>query len=623
MEQAPCPPGSLRPKAFCEHGRIVRVDPDGTTRSLTDSFHSACEFDVSFDAKRILFPAKRREGDPWAIWEMSSDGSNTRQVTRVAGNCRTPAYQSTFYTIVSNEPWYQIMFSSDLAGEMNELGTGPSFSLYSCHLDGEHVRRLTMNPNDDLDPYLMPDGRVLLTSWRRVDDRHGLRGRASLFGLNTDGTDYALFLGDPGRSYKLMPCIVGDERAVFVEADRLAWGGAGQLASVSLRRSFYSYRPITADRTRVYHSPSPLPDGTILVSSQSAQEAAPFAIYRLDVHTGNSTRVLTDPLHHSLYAMVLAPRVEPDGRSSVVDERRQTGKLYCLNAYISDSKIMSHLTPGTVKRVRVLEGVPLPTPTDGGIERRASHAGHRDGNLMAKRRFVSTIGRRLLGVVDVCTDGSFQVEVPADVPIQLQTLDEHGMALASCGWIWVKHREPRGCIGCHEDPELTPENRLVDAMRRPAAKLTLPESKRRTVTFSRDVMPIISAKCNGCHTSDATGIDLSNKGVGEFNRAYKNLLFPRSASNKAGEIANGRHVHPGRARTSPLVWRLWGKNTARPWDSEAYSLEWSAKCPPPSAVPLTDDEKLIFVEWMDFGAPWNDARGEGSLNILPANSKVE
>ena len=46
-------------------------------------------------------------------------------------------------------------------------------------------------------------------------------------------------------------------------------------------------------------------------------------------------------------------------------------------------------------------------------------------------------------------------------------LDDDGLAVASCDWIWVKQREFRGCIGCHEDPELTPP---VTVQANPASK---------------------------------------------------------------------------------------------------------------------------------------------------------
>jgi hypothetical protein len=79
--------------------------------------------------------------------------------------------------------------------------------------------------------------------------------------------------------------------------------------------------------------------------------------------------------------------------------------------------------------------------------------------------------RRLLGELDLEEDGSFNIQVPANTPIELQLIDSQGKALRSCRWLWVKNKENRGCIGCHEDGELTPENRLAKALTKPAVPL--------------------------------------------------------------------------------------------------------------------------------------------------------
>jgi hypothetical protein len=211
------------------------------------------------------------------------------------------------------------------------------------------------------------------------------------------------------------------------------------------------------------------------------------------------------------------------------------------------------------------------------------------------------VGRRLLGVVPVEKDGSFHLEVPPDVPIQLQTLDENGMALRSCGWIWAKHREPRGCIGCHEDPELAPENRFVDAMRSPGMKLTLPAEKRRVVDFMRDVQPILTRKCAACHDGNRGELDFRATELSPLmTRGYASLR----AGTSAGESMRitGRWVHPGQARTSPLIWRLFGRNTSRPWDETFNGGKGCGICPPPNAEPLTADEKSTLIEWIDLGA---------------------
>ena len=76
-----------------------------------------------------------------------------------------------------------------------------------------------------------------------------------------------------------------------------------------------------------------------------------------------------------------------------------------------------------------------------------------------------------------------------------------GMALRTSAWIWAKNKENRGCIGCHEDGERTPDNVFAKALSHDAADLMLPPERRRTVDFRRDIQPILTAKCasTACH----------------------------------------------------------------------------------------------------------------------------
>ena len=73
----------------------------------------------------------------------------------------------------------------------------------------------------------------------------------------------------------------------------------------------------------------------------------------------------------------------------------------------------------------------------------------------------------LLGEFSVESDGSFFLQVPARTPFRVETLDESGRVLRTMhSWMWVMPGERRGCIGCHEDRELTPPNRHVLALRK-------------------------------------------------------------------------------------------------------------------------------------------------------------
>ena len=123
-ETVPAPLSETERSKFGEKARIILVSSGGDARVLTEGFASAVDPNVSFDGKRMLFAGKRRPEDQWNIFEMALDGSDARQITRDVGNCRSPVYQSTFYTIVSPEPWYQITFVSDAPGEINEQGDG-------------------------------------------------------------------------------------------------------------------------------------------------------------------------------------------------------------------------------------------------------------------------------------------------------------------------------------------------------------------------------------------------------------------------------------------------------------------------------------------------------------------
>jgi hypothetical protein len=581
-EQVPNAPlaGGMLPAAYGAGARLVLLEPEGKTTDLAPDFASACDPDVSFDGKRILFAGQKEVGDPWNIWELEVGGSALRQITRETLDARSPRYLSTFYTITSSEPWYTILFVRD-DGVMNEASSAPATSLYTVRLDGSELRRITFHPGNDRTPFLMQDGLVLFAGARSgpelTDD--GMR----IFGVQTDGIDYALYGATQGRRLQHMPTRTSDDLVVFVEGDSLPWDGGGTLGSVEARRPFHSYRPLTGGDDGLFHSPSPLADGTLLVSRR--QEGGTYEIVHFSPADGVVEAVHDDPGHHAIHAQVVTHRPEPDGRSSTVRAESPTGKLFSLDVYESDPAF-SGLERGLAKRVRVIEGMPQP-----GAPSAASRAITDDST--------SWMPRRILGEASVEEDGSFHIDIPADLPVRLQLLDDNGLALATCDWIWVRQREFRGCIGCHEDPELTPPNRFVDAAARPANELTAPAENRRDVTFAGDVVPHLAASCTSCHRSggaaDGSGFTLDDTATPDGMRAaYASLRA---------------YVDAGSARTSPAIWRLFGRNTSRSWDETAAVTPTFTTN---HTGILAAEERTVLVEWIDLGARWSNASFEES-----------
>ncbi len=427
--------------------RLMLVLPDSSTRLLSKGFLSAKDAEVSFDATRILFAGKRGVNDDWNIYEATLDGRSIRQITKGCGDCHKPCYQGTLFTLDSPAPWHQITFVGNGSRAWNECGSGPLTSLYSCKPDGSSVRRLTFNLCGDNDPCLLDDGRLLFAGSQRSPGERGVSGFSGLFAVNIDGTDYSLLAEKRGKPYKRMPCLTTKGMVVFVESEQERADG-GTLAAVTTRRPLHSYRPITKPSDGRFRCPSPLPDGRILVCRQAADGKGTYGVCRLDVVSGQCEPVFRDPRFDCVEAKLVHPRAEPDGRSTNVQVDDPRGKLYCLDVYTSDLAGPDKMPRGTAKRLRLWEGLP----------RKMEDA--------AASKKIAT--RRVLGEAAVEDDGSFNISIPANTPVQLQLLDERGAALRSCTWIWTKNHESRGCIGCHEDGELTPEDRFAKALATPS-----------------------------------------------------------------------------------------------------------------------------------------------------------
>ncbi len=640
VEKEPSACSGMLRACYGDGARIVLVAPDQSARLMSAAFSSACDPTVSFDGKRFLFAGKRSPTDGWNIYEMAIDGSGIRQITKGLGDCRNPGYQSTQYRITADAPWHQYTFVSTGHKTLNEYGDLPAMSLYSCRTDGSDVRRLTHNLSSDFDPTILWDGRLLFASWQRARLEHGPLGRVGLFGIGTDGAEFETFFLEGGKRIKHMPCTTPTGLAVFVESDRVPWDGAGTLGCVELRRPLHSYRPLTVEADGLFHSPSPLPDGRILVSRRPADGSAAHALYRFDPRTKRLEAIFNDRRWHQIQAKAVYAQPEPDGRASVVGETGEmTGKLYCLDLYTTDFADPAWLPRGSAKRLRVLEGVPrkqsgVQGEEDGSpamllsrSERRQTTVPSEPAGPLAIRRILGEIEldgnsqrpmdqwRALVGEsenkgqpVPAERLGSFSLNVPGNTPIELQIVDEHGLVLRSCGWIWAKNHEPRGCIGCHEDGELTPENALPLAVTEPSISLTPPMEQRTSMDFRRDIMPIVAGKCAACHAKVQAPPQLgpNRPGVESGQAAYARIVYDALlATERAsdGKIPFGKYVHPGRARTSPLVWHLFGKNTSRPWDGAA-GRGIAKPIPPGPSDPLTEAEKQVIVKWIDLGAPW-------------------
>jgi hypothetical protein len=136
------------------------------------------------------------------------------------------------------------------------------------------------------------------------------------------------------------------------------------------------------------------------------------------------------------------------------------------------------------------------------------------------------------------------------------------------------------------------------------------------------VVPIINSKCSTsrCHGPEKELTLSSENDTGNRNQAeqiYRQLLsYPADGLNDQIER---KYIYPGRARTSPLVWQIFGWNTSRPWDRE---LQPELKGDPKfHSQLLTENEKRVIVEWIDFGALFSSPLEEPNKPFSPGGDE--
>ena len=181
-----------------------------------------------------------------------------------------------------------------------------------------------------------------------------------MFAVNIEGTDNAIFAETSALRYQRMPCVTDHGLVVFVESDAAVLDGGGQLGSVTFRRPLHSYRSLTtADAGHVYRSPAPWSQGRFLVARSPDGSERSWGLCLMDPKSGVCELLLDDPAFHEIQAIAVRTRRQPDGRSTVVDDEKPLAKMYCLSVYQHDLPTADWLSSANVKRVRLLEGVPL------------------------------------------------------------------------------------------------------------------------------------------------------------------------------------------------------------------------------------------------------------------------
>lgn len=517
---------------FVPGGRLVKLEPpspDGKLTVLTSdpmfTNGDVMAWDLSFDAKELVFAARTDKDDHFQLFMMNVDGANLRQLTE-------GPYHHVFPIFL---PGGKIMFTTSKVVEegapqfADEYERQMTTQVGIVNRDGSGMELGPRNVSHRVSPALLPDGHVLYTEWRHlgtVNDGH-------LRLMNTDMTGMREAFGGEDRgvtnSYlkaRYVDAIASAHgtpsfRLVTVATSRERTLQAGKLILIDLNGSekASSYTDLTplvpggnspsANGVGRYYDAEVIGDPKALtflaswsdgpVQSEVLEMAKTdpnFGLYILEGKTGRRFPLWDDPAYWDVMARPVTKRAEPQVAQSPVGGGAQGSfVLSALNVYSSTA---ADIPPGSVVNVRLLEGF----------------SGEEGFSMFGTTEFD---GQSRYGEVPVEADGSFKAEVPANVPLHMQLVDKFAMAIVNEN-IWISGRagEERTCGGCHEDRAkgagMLPGGTF--AQNKPAHKLDVPRPQRVSMDFSFDkirgvpwdlaIQPIFDAKCVSCHNGDAT-----------------------------------------------------------------------------------------------------------------------
>lgn len=415
----PGPPEFRFPKG----SRIIRLTHESahpSTATLTDGFFAAADPHIAGDGETIIFAGQKDRSEPWQIWSIPADGTEPRQITHCSRDCLKPVVLSggqLAYTRVTRNFGHR------------------TTAVWVCDGQGNNAQRITLGPGDFEAEAALRSGRLLVSARWPLTSENAAEKNRTLYTIRPDGSGLTALRDTLDRTGILADATeLSDRSIIFVQSIGEGPGNAGERLAI-LRPGAIHASPLMS-ATAAYQSVAEMPGDGLLLSRASSPHGE-FNLYKAAIHSnGHGSLVYARPHFSSVDAIALVPHPAPQRYWSILHPGVQTGRVLCLNAYLSQD-VPGGRIKGKLTAVRVLA-----------LDRSS-------GQPFS------------LGQAPVESDGSFYASVPADMPIRFELLGTHGEILRSQhGWIWVRNGEDRGCLGCHESHALAPENRSPLALQR-------------------------------------------------------------------------------------------------------------------------------------------------------------
>ncbi|MDR1584018.1 MAG: hypothetical protein LBS55_12330 [Prevotellaceae bacterium] len=566
----------------------------GEVKELVPSFSGGVfgAFDISFDAKRIVFAYKATPNIGYRLYEVGADGNGLRQLTfspddeeEIIEKYNIDGYHHGTEDL---DPCY--LPDGGIAFISTRCHFGilcdapdifPTTVLYRIDGDGKNMLKLTNSSVSENTPCLLPDGRIMYTRWEYVDK--GAVSVKCLWAMNPDGTNAVEIYGNdvavPTTMIMGRPIPNSSNEYVFTGTPHCPQNCVGTIIRINTSENIRTSEPMTyitpytdiryepgfafrdvTDTTKWYQDwrgrgplfreSYPLSRSEYLVSHKPSgpdwYDAKAYQLYFL--HEGGKVeQIYANTVISCFRPMPLVSReIPPVIPSHKNQELADKNLAECIVTDVYSG--MAGVEKGSIKYLRVLEQVPRPWGA-----RRFYKPNYTQDEYDQQHAVISKdahLGLKIQhGVVTVEDDGSARFLVPAERNIFLQALDANFKAIQTeRTYVNYMSGEVRSCIGCHESTSQAPRANGRNTPKAMKRKAETPyaqageTSAGKTLSYARHVQPVWDKHCISCHNpSNAKGnLNLSGKETRLFNESYESLVPERRkfGGNRAHNLSN-------------------------------------------------------------------------------------
>ena len=572
---------------------------------------------LSFDAKKLLFAFKGTPAGNTSIYEIGIDGKGLRRITDPGKDaaCSKEAQGTVGSGQHDITPAYlpdgRIIFTSTRTGAHVMCFSSRIDTLHTMNADGSGIRCISVNNQNEFNPTVMPDGRILYGRWEYVDKT--ALYMQSLWSVDPDGSgERAVFKNNLAK-----PTAVLDARPVpgadLIVASLTPHNGqsVGAIGMIDVKLGKNNLAAIT-NFTPEYPTamdqglkqgpcdPWPLSANLVLIAN-NAQVHGPNGVIELIGREGFRVTIHADPTISCYAPMLVKPRPAPPVRPSLIHPG-EPARFLVLDLY----RGMDGVAPGSVKQLRILET----TARTSGIPK-----GGRWWNQAFLASWQGSYDiKNFLGVVPVQPDGSAYFDAPPGKALYFQALDKDGRMLSSQRtFIQAVPGITRSCTGCHMKEDTAPpvnRNASVQALKAGPAKIQPESWGGGFLDYPTQIQPVLDRNCVICHGGEkgiAGRIDLSGGWTWAFNISYESLI--------KNTLVGFLNCQNGSVRTADIL-------PPRTHGSGAAPLTELILSGHKGRIPkLTPVEKSVLLAWMDgncnYYGTWNYSE-HATCDALPA-----